>query len=46
MLPHYTLATLLTQVYALDGWDTPASTVSWLVSQGAYPVCYFRCVCV
>jgi hypothetical protein len=28
------------QVYSLDGWDTPASTVSWLRSQGAYPVCY------
>jgi hypothetical protein len=32
------------QVYVLDGWDTPASTVAWLHGQGARVVCYFRLV--
>ena len=30
------------KVYFIDGFDTPASTVSSMVSQGLLPVCYFR----
>ena len=35
------LPILARQVYTLDGWDTPSTSVAWLRAQGAAPVCYF-----
>jgi hypothetical protein len=30
------------KVYFIDGFDTPAATVSTMIAQGLLPVCYFR----